>query len=68
MHNCTFCKENCDCHYVGNEEHKGDDFLCTGCSDCEEEYRNNAPKEANDFGSTDYMTNDTVSYSQSQKL
>ena len=68
MHNCTFCNKDCDCHYVGNEEFEGDDFLCTGCSDCEEEYRKNAPKEADDYGSTDYKPNDTLSDGKSQNL
>ena len=55
MHKCIFCNEDCDCHYEGNEEFEGDDFLCTGCSDCEEENRNNNPKDADDFGSSDYV-------------
>lgn len=68
MHNCTFCKKDCDCHYNGNEEFEGDDFLCTGCSECEEEYRQNGPKEADDYGSTDYSKIVTVSHSLLQKL
>jgi len=64
MHNCIICSQDCDCHYVGNEEFEGDDFICTGCHNCEDDLKQNGQKEADDFGSTDYMAPVTKSHCQ----
>lgn len=55
MHNCIFCNEDCDCNYVDQELEEGEDSLCTGCQNCEDNFKENSPKEADDYGSTDYM-------------
>ena len=51
-HECSICCKECDCHYHGNEEYEGDDAMCTGCSQCEEEYMKDKITEAPHFGTT----------------
>lgn len=51
-HECSICGKDCDCQYCGNEQFEGDDMLCTGCSQCEEDYMKDKITEAPDYGTT----------------